>query len=476
MQTILWHDYETTGADPSVDRPTQFACIRTNLELEPVEDPVTLFCRLPADCVPHPEACLVTGLSPSAINKKGLPEPEFVARIAEIMSVPNSCAAGYNSIRFDDEITRFSFYRNFIDPYAREWKQGNSRWDIIDMVRMTYLLRPETLIWPLRDDSVVSFRLEQLSLANGVSHLSAHDALSDVEATIGIARIIRREQPKLYDYYWQSRQKPFVQARIDIDACKPFLHVSSRFSASRGCAALMAPLARLKNNRNAIVAVDLAWCPEDLKQMAVADIRERVFLRSVEGGDESRIPLKLVHLNRVPVILPPSMLSDERAAEIGLDINACQENWRKLQEFDFHKLDWDEIFAWQGDTTRDDETALYSGFISPADQAKVGKIPQMLEDELRISNFGFADARLDTLLFRYRARNWPESLSTEESLQWRDWVATKLESGQPFGLPVGECLQLIDSKLEQDLMPQQKTLLLDLKDYILTLRSRWARA
>ena len=170
MESILWHDYETFGIDPALDRPSQFAAIRTSLELEPIAEPIMLYCAPSDDCLPSIDACLITGITPQEARAKGLSEPEFVAKIHTEFIQSGTCGAGYNSIRFDDEVTRHCFYRNFYDPYAREWQNGNSRWDIIDMVRATYALRPEGINWPESEPGVPSFRLELLTQANGLAH------------------------------------------------------------------------------------------------------------------------------------------------------------------------------------------------------------------------------------------------------------------------------------------------------------------
>ena len=184
--TILWHDYETWGVSPKFDKPSQFAGIRTDLDLNIIGEPEMFYCQPPQDYLPQPEACLVTGITPQKALREGLTEAEFAERIHSLFSQPNTCVAGYNSIRFDDEVTRYLLYRNFYDPYAREWQNGNSRWDIIDMIRACYALRPEGIEWPTveRDgQQVVSFRLELLTKANGIEHEAAHDAMSDVYAT-----------------------------------------------------------------------------------------------------------------------------------------------------------------------------------------------------------------------------------------------------------------------------------------------------
>ena len=191
MHTFLWHDYETFGANVRQTRPAQFAAIRTDAHLNPIGAPVMLYCQPANDFLPEPQACLITGITPQECLEKGLPEYQFAKQIEQVFSEPGTVGVGYNTIRFDDEVTRFMFWRNLIDPYAREWQNDCGRWDVLDVVRTAYALRPQGIQWPLKSDGKPSFKLTDLSAANGLLHASAHDALSDVQATIALARLIK---------------------------------------------------------------------------------------------------------------------------------------------------------------------------------------------------------------------------------------------------------------------------------------------
>ena len=225
--TFFWHDYETFGISPRRDRPAQFAGIRTDAELNEIGAPVMQYCQPAPDYLPNPQACLLTGILPQTCLERGLPEPDFAAAIERELAAPGTIGVGYNSIRFDDEVTRFLFWRNLIDPYAREWQNECGRWDLLDVVRCTYALRPDGIEWPTNDEGRVSFKLEHLSAANGLAHEAAHDALSDVRATIALARLIRARQPRLFDFCLKLRKKDAVIAEIGIG--KPFLHISGRY-------------------------------------------------------------------------------------------------------------------------------------------------------------------------------------------------------------------------------------------------------
>ena len=198
--TFLFYDLETFGADPRRSRIAQFAAVRTDAQLQVIEEPVSLFVQPADDLLPSPVATLITGITPQQALRDGLPEAEAAARIVEEMARPGTCTLGYNSLRFDDEFVRHTLFRNFFDPYEREWRSGNSRWDLLDVLRLAHALRPDGLTWPRREDGATSFRLEHLALANHVREGDAHEALSDVHATIGLARLLRQAQPRLWDY------------------------------------------------------------------------------------------------------------------------------------------------------------------------------------------------------------------------------------------------------------------------------------
>ena len=236
--SLYWHDYETFGAVPSIDRPSQFAGLRTDFDLNIIGEPLVIYCQPALDILPSPQACLITGITPQQAQKQGLPEPEFMAQIHRQLAQSRTCTVGYNSIRFDDEVTRYALYRNFYDPYQREWQNGNSRWDIIDLLRATRALRPEGIEWPDHEPGTPSFKLEHLTEANGISHASAHDALSDVTATIALAKLVKQAQPKLFDYVLNNRGKMAVAKIVDVQSRKPFFTAPACFQKAHFTAPL----------------------------------------------------------------------------------------------------------------------------------------------------------------------------------------------------------------------------------------------
>lgn len=433
IPTIYWHDYETWGASPQKDRPSQFAGIRTDLDLNIIGEPLIEYCRPAADYLPQPEACLVTGITPQHALKHGLPESEFMAKIYTEFSKPNTCVAGYNSIRFDDEVTRYSLYRNFYDPYEREWQNGNSRWDIIDLVRACYALRPEGIVWPEKDDGTPSFRLEDLTKANGIEHADAHDALSDVTATIALAKLIKEKQPKLYQFFFSLRGKKALADLIDVFNMQPLVHTSSRIPATQGCTSWIAPMSFHPVNKNAVVCFNLTNDPQVLLDLSVEELRARLYTKHSDlGEDELPVGLKLVHLNKCPILAPAKTLLPENAARLGIDREQCLENLKVLKSNPELRNKVAEVFNDQGDfsDTTNPDYQLYNGFISKADKAKLAIVRSAPPHELGSLALEFEDPKFHTLLFRYRARNWPESLSENELDQWRKYCQNKLMHGE----------------------------------------------
>lgn len=463
--TILWYDFESWGISPKYDRLSQFAGIRTDLDLNIVGEPIMFYCQPPADYLPNPEAALVTGITPQKAMKEGLPEAEFAQRIHEQFSQPNTCVAGYNSIRFDDEMTRYLFYRNFYDPYAREWQNGNSRWDIIDMVRACYALRPEGINWPTitneeTSEERVSFKLELLTASNGIAHEAAHDAMSDVYATISMAKLIKDKQPKLYQFLFDLRNKKRVAEHIDVYNMTPFVHTSSRISSEHGCTSWFAPIAYHPTNKNAVIAVDLAKDPTPLFELDAQTIKARMYTRYSDlAAGELPIPLKLIHINKCPVVAPAKTLLPENAERLNIPREICLKHLAQLKQHReiIDKLNDVYTAEFDDEQTIDAEHALYGGaFFSDSDKAQMAILHTLTPEKLAVHEFSFQDERLPILLFRYRARNYPYTLSAQEQQSWQAYCQDKMQSGGKGILSADEYMIKIENLVHEHENNQQK--------------------
>ncbi|MGV6807562.1 MAG: exodeoxyribonuclease I [bacterium] len=462
MNTFYWHDYETSGVHPARDRPVQFAGIRTDEELNIVGDPLVVYCKPSIDVLPAPEACLVTGITPQLAEREGITEPEFIAKIHRELATPGTCGVGYNSIRFDDEVTRYSLYRNFYDPYAREWQNGNSRWDIIDMVRLTRALRPEGIEWPDREDGGPDFRLERLTAANGIGHESAHDALSDVHATIELARLIRNRQPKLFDYVCANRSKQRVADVVNLNRPKPFLHVSSRLPRRNDYVGLMYPLARHPTNSNGIVCFNLSGDIAPLLEESPEVIREKLFTPASELSEgESRILLKAVHLNRCPVVATAKLLDPDTADRLNIDLLHCEANWRRLASEDLREkiaAVFSEPFA---SDCQDAEQLLYQGFLPDQDKPLLTQVRESAGGDPGNEWPTFSDSRYRQLLFLYRARHFASGLDESEREAWQAHCGDRLIEGKDGYLSLAAFESRIEEMAATEHLPEGKLTVLE---------------
>jgi exodeoxyribonuclease-1 len=432
--SFYWHDYETFGIDAALDRPCQFAGLRTDAELNEIGEPLVVYCRPPSDYLPQPRACLVTGITPQEARDKGLCEAAFAAAIEAELARPGTCGVGYNSIRFDDEFTRHLLFRNLYDPYAREWRSGNSRWDLIDVLRMTCALRPEGIEWPRREDGTPSFRLEDLTAANGIAHEGAHDALVDVRATVALARLLRERQPKLWDYALSLRSKARAAELLDWRQRRPVLHVSARYPAAQGCTALVAPLARHPVNGNSVIVWNLMEDPEPLLTLDGEQLRERLYAPA--GSDLPRPALKQVRSNHSPMLATPKLLDAAAEARLGIDRERCEAHWQRLRDAPGLEEKLAEVFQPAAEPAGlDPEQRLYGAFVPDADRATLERLRALPPEELADAVAVFSDERLPALLFRYRARNFPATLTPQEREDWRehcrDWLQRRPPGGQP---------------------------------------------
>jgi len=440
--TFYWHDYETWGLSPSLDRPSQFAGIRTDMDFNIIGEPDMFYCQLSDDYLPNPEPAIITGITPDVTQAEGIAEFEFAQRIHQQFSQSNTCVVGYNTIRFDEEFTRHLFYRNFYDPYEYSWKNSSSRWDIIDLVRAAYALRPDGIVWPKNEQGLVSFRLELLTEANGISHEQAHDATSDVYATIAIAKLIKEKCPKLFNYYFELRNKNKVKDLIDVDNMTPLLHVSGMFGTAKGNTGLVAPVVWHPTNSNAVAVVDLSQDISPLLELSPNEITKRLYTKRDELGDKLAIPLKLVHINKCPFLAIEKALLAENADRLAINRQACLENLELLKANPQLAEVIEKVFDQERefDNKANVDAMLYDGFFSFEDKKAFTKIHQVAADKLAELKLSVSDKRFNELFFRYRARNFPETLNQNEKQKWDEYKQSAFDE---------DYFSLLDSFAEQ---------------------------
>jgi exodeoxyribonuclease-1 len=425
-QSFFWYDLETSGISPREQRVMQFAGQRTDMDLNPVGEPVNVLIKLGEDVLPDPDAILITGITPQQTLQDGVSEAEFLEMFYKQIATPGTIFVGFNSVRFDDEFMRFLLYRNFYDAYEWEWSDGRSRWDLLDVVRMARALRPEGIKWPVSEDGKPTNRLELLTAANGVDHQNAHDALGDVRATIAVAKLIRDKQPKLFDWLLSHRGKNDVKKFLEANPA--FVYTSGRFDNEVEKTAAV----RVLHVDDALGAVvyDLRHDPDEFMGLTPEELAERWRYRK-DPDAPKRLPVKTMKYNRCPAISPLGVLKDKGVQErLKVTPEVVQANLAKLSaNEDFvanvvkarDLLDEERGESWSREKPAP-EAALYAGsFFDDTDKKLMGAVRAAEPAELSEIASGFHDERLRDMLPRYKARNFSSQLTDEERAEWEKY-------------------------------------------------------
>lgn len=401
----------------------QFAGQRTDTNLQPIGEPVNILVKLNDDTLPNPEAVMVTGITPQSTQADGYSEAEFAALLMEEIFTPDTIVVGFNNIRFDDEFIRHLLWRNFYDPYEWAWKDGRSRWDLLDVVRMTRALRPEDINWPVVD-GVATNRLELLSKENGLVHTKAHDALSDVEALIGVTQLIKEKQPQLYDFLLTLRDKNEIKKLVNLDSKQPFVYVSGRYDNEHNKATVAFPLTSAPNGN--VLVYDLRYDPVDFVKLTKKELEKKIYASWEERKAEGfvKLPVKVLQYNRAPAVAPWQVLEkNDGWTKIGLDYETIKKHAVTLStEPGFAEI-LREIFENKPEYKKltDPEAKLYDGFLNDRDKLRVEAVRNASQKELADFHPEFQDDRLPELLLHYKARNFIHALSGDEQVSWEKW-------------------------------------------------------
>jgi len=433
-KTFFFYDLETSGLSPQEARIMQFAGIRTDMELKQLGEPVNVLVRLNDDVLPSPEALMVTGITPQQTQADGYSEAEFAKMLMDDIFTEDTVTVGFNNIRFDDEFIRHLFWRNFHDPYEWSWKDGRSRWDLLDVVRMTRALRPEGIEWPVNDKGQPVNRLESLSGANGLDHVKAHDALSDVEALIAVTRLIKDKQPRLYDHLFKLRDKNEIKKLVNLDDKRPFVYVSGRLGGEFNSATVAFPLTAGKNGN--VVVYDLRYDPEPFLGLSQNDLAKKLYATWEERqkDDFQKLPVKELQYNKAPAVAPLGVLSQDNGwANIALDEATIVKNRNKLLSVPAFAENLRSLFEKKPDYKKstDPEAQLYDSFVPDIDKIRIESVRNASERDLADFHPNFVDERLSSLLLHYKARNFPKTLAEDESIAWEKWRSAKISADLP---------------------------------------------
>lgn len=480
VETLFWHDYETFGIDPQLSNVAQFAGIRTDLDLNILEEKIDILCRPTLDRLPSPEACMVTGISPMTNKIKGMNEVSFFEKINKELGRPGTCGVGYNSVNFDDEVTRNGLYRNFVDPYKREWADGCSRWDLINVLRVVDALKPNTFIVPIDSETGKKiFKLDQLSLANGIEHENAHDALADVIATIEMAKIVKQKEPDLFDLLFTQRKKAGVEGALFEPKAyyganneikfKPFIMADSYFGGDQRFIEVLYPIFTKGTDLHCIkLTKDLSR----ILEMSSDELKDNLYKKKTEMEvDEVRIPLHTLRTNKCPIILPISFITKEVADDLNISGDQLRSNIKIIKEnFTTIQSKITKLFGGGYEDKQEKELdvdqMIYNGFFQNSDKLHFDAIKKTesiyLLDYLKDNKSKFDDKRLEEMLFRYTCRNFEDALDDNAIQKWDEFCKNRILDGV-YSLTFDQYFEIVENfKIEHKDNKSKMKLLKDL--------------
>ena len=444
MKTFFFYDLETSGFSPQNDRIMQFAGQRTDENLNRIGEPVNILVKLNDDVLPSPSALMVTKISPQKTVEEGYTEAEFSKMLVEEYFTPDTVIIGYNSVRFDDVHIQHLLWRNFYPPYDWQWKDGRSRWDLLDVVRMIRALRPEGINWPfvINEETGEKFaanKLELLTKENGILHENAHDAMSDVDGLIDVARLLKEKQPQIFDYLFKIRSKNEVQKLVNLENPKPFVYTSGRFKVEFEKTTVAFPIAPAKNQN--VIVWDLRFSPEKFIDWSEDQILENITadFETRSSDDFEPIAAKILQYNKCPAVAPMGVLTEENQQRLKIDLAEIQKNLDILRKNPHFAENLRSAFERRSEVFQDKSSAekpapearLFEGFVSKSDDVKIEAVRNSTDRELADFHPDFADERLTDLLLHYKARSFPKSLSSQEKELWEEYRVKNLQKMMP---------------------------------------------
>ncbi len=458
-KTFFFYDLETSGLSGRQDRIMQFAGQRTDIDLQPIGKPFNVLVALNDDTLPSPDALMVTGITPQETVANGYTEAEFAQMLLSDVFIEDTITVGFNNIRFDDEFIRHLLWRNFRDPYEWTWRDGRSRWDMLDVVRMTRALRPSGINWPVVDGKP-SNRLELITKENNIDHQNAHDAMSDVDALIAITALVKTKQPQLFNYMLKMRDKNEIKKLVNLEDKQPFVYTSGKYDSKFHKTTVAFPLTAGKNGN--VIVYDLRIDPSAFIDLSLKDL-SKIFYASWEDRQLDGfvgLPVKELQYNRAPAVAPLSVLDKEEGwNQLSLEKNTIERHLGIILAAPHFAENIRSLFEGKPEYKKspDPESQLYDSFLNDSDKLRVQAVAEANEAELSDLHFEFQDERLTALLLHYKARNYPRSLSQQEATAWEQWRVSHINTQLPA------FIQSIERLSKQDLTDQQQFILQELQ-------------
>lgn len=460
QKKYCFYDLETSGLDKQNDQIYQFSAIITDEDFNIIDEPINIFCEPRDDVIPHPRAILTTGIDVNDLKEKGLNEYDFAREVNKILSQYSGlCVTGYNNIRFDNEFIRNLFYRNALNPYMHEYADENSKSDILGLVRLVFAMRPNIIKWKKNKQGVLSQTLVDMSEANNIQHENAHDALSDVYATLSIAKKIKDDAQELYNYYYKLTDKKYVVSLIENSDV--FIHIDRSYGIENSCYSLVMPIAVMPNNPNAVVVWNLRKDPRDILNIPLEENRDELF-----SSRELNV-LKVIYVNKCPTVVPLEMFVQHSSNRNNINIDECVRN----SGFMADSPDFIEALTSCIDTERsipdDVDMQLYSGgFLSYDDTEGLNSLHKSDKYDWKYEKNNFEDERVSLIIERILGRNNKEVLNKNELKEWAKYCLDKFERSNDALTYHEFSLECNELTLKETLSQEQLELISDLKTYV----------
>lgn len=380
------------------------------------------------DYLPNPKSLLITNISIQYLQKNGINEYFFSKKIFKIFMGKNTCIVGFNNISFDNILTRHLFYRNLFDPYEWSWKNGNSSWDILDVLRAFYIFFPNKILWPKNNKGFISFKLSDITKINKIKHNNIHDAYSDVLATILVSRLLKKVSENFFFFLYFSTRKNNLLQFLKKNEKKPFFYISSFFGSSFFNIGCVMFLMFHPNIKNSFFLIDLK---KNLNVLLNLYYSQNLRINSIQ--ELFQYGIILVSLNKSPIFLSYSFLSSKKCYNLKIDYLKCQRNFFLLLN-NFSFLTWiRSLFSQKSffnikNITNNVDLMLYKNFFNFSDKNILldfhGKKPLQWKDFY----FKFKDFRIKNLIFNLLGRNFFCFLNANEKKIWKTHCLRKISN------------------------------------------------
>jgi len=466
-KTYLFYDTETTGLNPCFDQILQFAAIRTDEDFNELERH-QFFIRLNPDVIPAPYA-MMTHLIRLDQLKTGQCEYEAIQEIHQLVNTPETISVGYNTLGFDDEFLRFSFYRNLLPSYTHQWANGCSRLDLFPIVTLYFLHKKESLRWP-ENNGKTNLKLENLNALNHLADGQAHDAMVDVEATLALAKKLK-SYTKMWDYavgYFNKNTdvKRFRQLPIAFESVyaphREALLVASSLGPGKNYQAPVLCLGSHLHYKNQMLWLRLD--KEDLIKTTGNTIAQHTYVLRKRFGEQ-------------PILLPPLPRFLEQIDEERLKLADKNKTWLKDHSNILQLIcDYYQNYKYPEVPACDLNANLYiQPFPTPEEEYQCRQFHQAdIKTKCTLLS-KFENDCLKMLAIRLIGRNFKDELSDPEKTifqRYLESIFSNDEEKNPVDyknqkhLSPKKVLEQIEGLMQKELNSEEKEILEELKDYL----------